>query len=76
MVLISHRPSLLALASRVYDLVDGKLELRPETNHVLDAPAQTGGPGGAQQPSAPALNAPLQETQGEATKSAIAGAAS
>lgn len=45
MVLVSHRPSLLALSDRIYDIKDGKLVERPQA-----APASAGGP----RPVAPA----------------------
>lgn len=74
MVLVSHRPSLLALASRVYDLVDGKLELRPEPRPEVRPGAATEAPAGdAEQSAAAALPPPGTPT---VSPTAIAGAAS
>ena len=68
MVLISHRPSLLALATRVYDLADGKLVPRAQDASEQPHEAQPAPPG----VDATALPAPSAET----AMRALAGAAS
>ena len=43
MILVSHRPSLLALADHIYDLTDGRLVPRPPKPSAEQQPATENG---------------------------------
>ncbi len=44
MVLVSHRPSILALSDRIYDIKYGKLVERPQTAHPVGASSRSDAP--------------------------------